>query len=173
MTMTNIERILELWTAGNKAPYDLFESTRVLRDAFVLVEAMVPPGPVFIHKGDLIDDVLELRIRKQVDPAPLPAITTHVLERNDDGTPKLDADGNAVTREVTIQPDAEIAELSVFEEPILPIHDMHCDQCGNLREENQLFKIGEGWYCKVPRVSPGENAENARTCFDRRLEQMA
>lgn len=167
----SVDKVAELWATGKRAPYDLYESGRVLNGISVLCEAVGAPAVPVVRRGDVISAALSERVSHQLYPPPLPAITTHVLVRDANGNPTFDpATGDAITEEVTVQPEPEVAMLSDAEPPLDPEQDFHCDMCGQLRDEAGLKRIGIGFYCDVPRTTPTD--ARLVSCFDRRLEQM-
>lgn len=156
--MEYAQKVVDLWKAGNPAPYDLYDH------AGQLVEASSYAAPKIICKGDVIsEEIADRVVQHHIDAGQ--KIQREVLVWDKDGNIKTDNNGNPVT---------EILEIDDIDKPIpltyLPtatdVATNICDQCG--LERSALFVIGSGRYCKNERSVNG----NMRTCYDVRMEQL-
>ena len=161
------EQLTKLWAAGGSAPYDLYEAKHTINGQRVLVEAG-QELPAVIRRGDSISAEIAERVRLQLYPAKPEAVLVDVPQRDENGVVVRGADDVPVIESVEIEVEPEIPLLSVHGTTISADDDIHCDMCGEERQE--LVQLGRGWYCKTPRLPAGEG--DPITCYDLRLRQL-
>lgn len=158
-------KVIEQWMQGKLAPYDLFEGRHPETGNPILVEAASTPA--ILRRGDVIPADIAERIKLQLDPPAQEPVLTHVAARDANGQLQFTAEGDLVTEEVEVMPEALVCDLSPVTPELAYDDDMHCDMCGEWREK--LNQIGTGWYCRVERLSASKQTV---TCFNERLKQM-
>lgn len=162
MEQHTLEDVVEIWLAGKLAPYDLYDV------GGILVENTNTSNNPLIVRGSPIPLEIANRVRTQLLVPPHPSVQVPVLVLDANGQPVLDAEGNAMTKLKEVVPVSTINMLSYVAPPLPYDLDQHCDMCG--MEFSELFKIGEGWYCKTPRTVQG--LSEPESCFNVRLKQM-
>lgn len=166
--MNPYQHIIDQWATDSIAVFDLYEADNIFDGRRELVEARGDDAPPIIRKGETVTASIAAQIAAQHTAVPVgEPVEVCVLVLDEFGKPQLDADGNAVTETTVMQPMTPVRVLS-YVAPVLPDEDdNHCDMCGHERE---LFRVGNGWYCKTERNV--DSLDAPMTCFDLRLAQM-
>lgn len=152
------QHIIDQWAEGNVAPFDLYNGTDFLLDQPVLVENTV--GTPIIRQGDLIPAGIAARVAAHHTLASADKVVVYVVTG-------VDADGNAITEATEVDPVLPRIPFTYIPPALAHEDDMQCDMCGEWRDE--LFTVGPGWYCKVPRVNAEKETD---TCFNFRITQL-
>lgn len=165
------QQLIAIWTAGQIAPYDLFEGNITILGMVerVLVESRSDQALPVICRGDVIPTEISVRVAAQVNPDPLPDVEACIILKNEDGTIARDDNGDIVTEVKMIPQVQEVSMLSCVSQPVSDLLDMHCDMCGFEKIEEKLKKLGNGWYCTDIKANTIDSTE---TCYDCAVNQM-
>jgi hypothetical protein len=162
------QHITDQWAAGQRAPFDLYEGHNILTGQRVLVEAIGDDSAPVIRKGDVIPQEIADRVHQHHNPAKIPPVTVHAVVTDENGNDVKDEHGNVMTTEITVDPTPEPVPFTYSQPTVHPDGDQHCDQCGIPSDD--LYQIGNGWYCKRLRTPNGTT--DSKTCYDWRIYNM-